>query len=282
MVDRTKFYSMIRSTVFGGRMTAKQVEGVTKICEYRDTNWPRMPDSELAYVLATAFWETGRTMQPICEMGSQNYLKSKPYYPFFGRGLCQLTWAANYKAWGCYDKPEKALEWPTALDVIFRGMIFGRFTGKKLSDYIGSGRADYVGARRIINGTDKATTIAGFANSFRAALPYWVADKTMRAAPPEPTNIFGKIGDFVHSMFDDQEKAAVQDAPMPPPTPGALTGSKAYTLSAIVAAIGALQLIDWQQVVEHPEIGYSLILSAVGTAVARAVLPTWLQWIVIK
>ncbi len=29
-----------------------------------------------------------------------SYLRGKAYYPYFGRGLIQLTWAANYKKYG--------------------------------------------------------------------------------------------------------------------------------------------------------------------------------------
>ena len=110
-----------------------------------------MPDDELAYLLATAKWETAHKMQPVVEMGSQAYLRSKKYWPWIGRGLVQITWEANYKKYNI-SKPERALEWPTALHVIFHGMIHGTFTGKKLADYISDGRRDYVGARRIING----------------------------------------------------------------------------------------------------------------------------------
>ena len=35
--------------------------------------------NQAAYVLATAYWETGRTMRPVTEYGSTQYLKSKPY-----------------------------------------------------------------------------------------------------------------------------------------------------------------------------------------------------------
>ena len=50
-------------------------------------------------------------------------------------------------------------------------MIFGMFTGKKLSDYIKPGKApDYVKARAIINGTDRAKLVAGYADAFREAL----------------------------------------------------------------------------------------------------------------
>jgi hypothetical protein len=44
------------------------------------------------------------------------------------------------------------------------------FTGKKLADYITKNRVDYVGARRIINGTDRAKLVAGYARAFRDAL----------------------------------------------------------------------------------------------------------------
>jgi putative chitinase len=54
-----------------------------------------------------------------------------------------------------------------ALDVAYRGMIFGMFTGRKLADYVKPGKTpDYVGARAIINGTDKAKLVAGYANAY--------------------------------------------------------------------------------------------------------------------
>ena len=46
----------------------------------------------------------------------------------------------------------------------------GWFTGKKLSDYITKTDKNYVRARRIINGTDKAEKIAKEAVVFEAAL----------------------------------------------------------------------------------------------------------------
>jgi putative chitinase len=34
------------------------------------------------------------------EYGGEAYLRSKPYYPYFGRGIIQTTWKANYVAAG--------------------------------------------------------------------------------------------------------------------------------------------------------------------------------------
>lgn len=164
------FFDRIRRSVFGGKMTQKQVDGINRIIAYRDANWPKMSDAELAYLLATVTHETAFQMQPITEMGSQAYLKAKKYWPWIGRGLIQITWKTNYAKYGITN-PDDALSWPVALKVAFDGMIFGRFTGKKLADYIKPGKTpDYVGARAIINGTDRAKLIAGYAQSYLDAL----------------------------------------------------------------------------------------------------------------
>ena len=188
-MNRKVFFDHVRKTVFGGRLSAQQVDGMLRILDYRAEHYPDMPDAELAYLLATAKWETASTMQPVQEYGSQAYLRSKKYWPWIGRGLVQITWKANYLKYGITD-PAKALEWPTALHVIFDGMIKGMFTGKKLADYINDNGADYVGARRIINGTDKAKQIAALAVAFRKALETAAdalpieGDKTVPVDPP--------------------------------------------------------------------------------------------------
>ena len=193
-MNRKIFFDHIRKTVFGGRMTAEQVYGVSRILDYRKDTYPNMPDAELAYLLATAKWETSSRMQPVTEYGSQKYLRSKRYWPWIGRGLVQITWKANYLKYGITD-PAKALEWPTALHVIFDGMIKGTFTGKKLADYISEYKADYVGARRIINGTDKARQIAAIANAFRAALDAGAdalpitQDENLTSVPADPPQL---------------------------------------------------------------------------------------------
>lgn len=50
------------------------------------------------------------------------------------------------------------------------GMRDGVFTGHSLSDYLSDSRKDYVGARRIINGTDKARIFAEYAVKFEKLL----------------------------------------------------------------------------------------------------------------
>ncbi|MGL5034116.1 MAG: hypothetical protein ACRC6M_09990, partial [Microcystaceae cyanobacterium] len=54
-----------------------------------------------------------------------------------------------------------------SLFIIINGMKDGIFTSKKLSDYIAGSRVDFVNARRIINGTDRADLIAGYAQQWQ-------------------------------------------------------------------------------------------------------------------
>lgn len=163
-MNRNVFFEYVKRAPFGGRLTPAQRDGLIRILDYwdnsglTDTRW-------LAYMLATVFHETAATMQPIVERGSKAYLQGKPYYPWIGRGLVQITWKENYDKFGI-KRPEKALEWGTALDIMFRGMTEGLFAGKSLKQYFNDRKDDPIGARRIINIQDKAKLIAGYHKNF--------------------------------------------------------------------------------------------------------------------
>lgn len=188
MIDRSIFFDRVRGSLFGGSLKQSQVDGMDYMLTVfeKDYNWPDL--RWLAYAFATAFHETAFTMLPISEYGSQSYLQSKPYYPYYGRGYVQLTWQDNYRKMGqkigvdlLGDNKDKALEPSIAAEVMYSGMRDGDFTGKKLSNYFSDSANDPVNARRIINGTDKAQTIAGYHNKFLSALnAAYVAD----VAPP--------------------------------------------------------------------------------------------------
>ena len=89
---------------------------------------------------------------------------------WFGRGLVQLTFKSNYEKFGVADDPNKALDLATAAHILVTGSIEGTFSGAKLSDYINKSKADYVRARRIINGSDRAALVARYALQFEAAI----------------------------------------------------------------------------------------------------------------
>lgn len=125
---------------------------------------------QLAYILATAMWETASTMRPITEYGGDAYLRAKKYWPFVGRGYVQLTWDYNYAKYGIKDNPEKALDPEFASFVIVDGMKNGTFTGKYLELYFNEKFDSPYEARRIVNGLDKATEIASIHRNILNAL----------------------------------------------------------------------------------------------------------------
>lgn len=178
-IDRKAFFAGIRISPFSGKLNQGQVEGIGAILD----EWERRKLTDLrwlAYMLATVKWETDHTMQPIKEGGGLKYLQSKRYYPWYGRGFVQLTWERNYKAFrdrvlkqfdvDLIADPDCALLCPVATFIMFEGMLRGEFTGKKLSDYFNSKQTDWINARRIINGTDRAREIAEIAKLFYADL----------------------------------------------------------------------------------------------------------------
>ncbi|MFT3678714.1 MAG: hypothetical protein QM791_00490 [Ferruginibacter sp.] len=57
-----------------------------------------------------------------------------------------------------------------AFQIAIQGMTDGWFTGKKLSNYFVGETADYVNARRIINGLDQAEKIAEIARGYSEIL----------------------------------------------------------------------------------------------------------------
>lgn len=179
-MDRAAFFNSVRAAPFAGKLTSAQVSGMERLL---DTAPPLFPTDYLAYCLATTFHETARTMLPIEEYGRG---KGKPYGPtgFWGRGDVQLTWEENYRkatlrlrelgyltaGQDMVRTPGLALDPRVSAAVLFIGCSEGWFTGKKLSDYFGPGKADAINARRIVNGVDKASIIASYHQMFRAAL----------------------------------------------------------------------------------------------------------------
>ena len=191
------FFDAIRP-VFGGKLEQGHVDGINTILSAWET-WGDGDDNKLAYILATAKWETAHTMQPVAEAywvkNAEAWRKKNlRYYPYYGRGFVQLTWHRNYQDWSdrtgldLVSKPELAMIPAVAARVLVQGCMLGTFTGKGLGDYISADKVDFKNARRVVNGTDKAAQIAAIAKQFVAALEQSrAADiKPEKVAPPPP------------------------------------------------------------------------------------------------
>jgi predicted chitinase len=158
----------------------KQKSIDTILAECKDQGIFSVP--KLAYVLATVEHETNGTYQPVVESywlknpDQYNKVHHSDYYPYYGRGYVQLTWKKNYKFFGellgkdLVSNPNLVLDPKIAAFILVFGMIHGSFTGKKLSDYINTSTTDFISARRIINGTDKAEKIARLAKAWDSKL----------------------------------------------------------------------------------------------------------------
>ena len=184
-----------------GKLTSSQVSEIEFMVNEFDKD-KSVSYPQAAYMLATAWHETSARMLPIEEYGQgknrtygtwyrnssgelyafmdgskrKAYLHSQYPYLYYGRGYVQLTWYFNYenasKKIGVdfLNNPDLVMSKKYAVKIMIQGMKDGWFTGKKLSDYINQSKKDYVGARRIINGTDKDKLISGYAETFEKAL----------------------------------------------------------------------------------------------------------------
>ena len=187
MIDRKKFFDEVRSTLFNGVLSQRQVDGMNYLL---DTWEARFADNDirwLAYALATAFHETAYMMVPLEEYGKgQGQSYGVPVGPYdevyYGRGHVQLTWITNYEkgeeilknkyglAVPMVEYPHRMLEDETSSLILFDGLIDGWFTGVGLPDYFNASTDDPYNARRVVNGTDKAEVIKGYHLKFLDAL----------------------------------------------------------------------------------------------------------------
>lgn len=94
------------------------------------------------------------------------------------------------------------------------GMLTGRYTGKPLFLYVNHHQTDYVNARRVVNGTDKAQPIAIIAGKIEAVLKSALVAEEAPVAPIRTTVAFAPDP---HVEAEDNFQAPAP--PVPPPHP---------------------------------------------------------------
>jgi putative chitinase len=210
-MDRSIFYHDpkvgVRATIFNGRLTQRQVDLMNTLLDTWEY-FPGMPIDELGSLFGQACWET-EWFNFLHEKGDVAYFdKYDPTGPkpalaktlgntqkgdgarYKGRGFPHVTGRANYrKAGPIVEKytgvavdfeanPERMEDPALSAILLFHGMIFGTFTGKKISDFIDGDNVEDPGemqaSRRVINGTDHAADIARISSKmFIALLAAW-------------------------------------------------------------------------------------------------------------
>ncbi len=185
MINKGAFYQFLRGGLLGPTIEQAEFDG----CEAILAAMEGALLSHCAYALATAYHETARTMQPVREAYwlSEAWRKAHlRYWPWYGRGYVQLTWKENYaradKELGLNGTlladPDRAMEPAIAAQIMRRGMDEGWFAGDKIGRHTLARHCperlatidEFTTARRIINGTDKAQSIAVYAEKFQDAL----------------------------------------------------------------------------------------------------------------
>lgn len=183
-MNNKKLFDTLRKSLFGGKLSQEQVDGINTLLEATSG----LPMKHRAYILATAYHETDKTIQPIHEYGGIKYFdkydtgkladalgntpeKDGDGYLYRGRGYVMITGRSNYEKFSkildvnLLDNPELACETDIAAKIIVIGCTQGLFTGKKLSDY-----TNYPNMRKVVNGVDDAHLIAGYAEKFEEAI----------------------------------------------------------------------------------------------------------------
>jgi len=197
------FFASVRASLYAGALNQAQVDSLNAISQA----WEQYGDGDrhkLAYILATAHHETGafKWLREIwgptkaqngyegrADLGNNQSGDGKK---FMGRGFVQLTGRRNYTDWSkrtgldLLKEPDLVMQPAVAARILVQGSMLGTFTGKKLGNYINGDTLDWTNARRVINGTDKAELIAGYARQFLIALIAGGVTYPPPAAPAEP------------------------------------------------------------------------------------------------
>lgn len=230
-IDRTLFFQGYKGKF--GRLTQKQVDALEIFLAALEKYGKKLSVRELAYILATTHHETAKTFLPLEEYGKgrgKKYGKAVDGKKYYGRGYVQLTWDYNYKKateelkkqfpgivseveaktgkqFDLVAYPELAMDVDVAAAVLITGSLQGWFTGKKLGDFINANQCDFINARKVINGLDKAKAIAEIAQKYKEVLSpcvtYPVPEPLPTAVASQPkteVSTFTKVGTAVTGL----------------------------------------------------------------------------------
>lgn len=157
---------------------------------------------QIAYILASAEHESdyfatqteyasGAAYEGRSDLGNS---QSGDGVRFKGRGYVQISGRTNYKKYSdilgrdLIGNPDiVSSDQDVSRFILVHGMRTGTFTGAKVGDYVGNGRADYEGAREVVNGRDDNSKIAGQARTYEQRLKSGDLRQYLSNQTPSPT-----------------------------------------------------------------------------------------------
>lgn len=207
LMDRAKFYAALRDNpnLFGAALSPSQRDGMENLLDIWRDYYSYDAIDLLSYNLATTYHETAYTMQPIEERGSRSYFDKYEPGTRIGRALGNTTRGDGYRFRGeghvmntgrrnarkatqrlneVFDlgidleaNPEKRGDPFISAHSLFLGNKEGWWTGRDLLDFLdgvdendAEDLREYISARPVVNGTDKARKIGLHAVEFERAL----------------------------------------------------------------------------------------------------------------
>lgn len=276
-IDRKVFFDEARAQF--GRFDQNKVNGMDAILN----EWERRKLSDLrwlAYIFATVWHETGQEMLPVEEIGkgsghSYGNPDAETGQRYYGRGLPQLTHKRNYRLFSdrlgidLVHNPDLALQLDISVKILFDGMINGLFTGVGLTRYFNTD-TDWVNARRIINGTDRAEMIGRYAEKFYDAL---TAADYVKTAPTTP-----QIPEEPKQEQASVETVSVQPAPLPVTVKKTswFEGKKTHIGMLISGGIGVAAMFGYIPGMTADQ-GADMLQTAFGVSGFRSAIPHLLK-----
>lgn len=205
MIDKDKYFGALRGSALFPKFTGQQVAGINNLLDVWNQYFAdNLPGDRLDINMATAYHETMGTMSPILEKGPKDYFNKYEPGTRLGKVLGNTQKGDGYLLRGAGHVQNtgrrNAIKASTALTEVlgypvdfianpngrlnplysalslFLGNEEGWWTGKEMGDYLdGLDESDdedfkeFVRTRAVVNGSDKATKIAGHGIIFKHA-----------------------------------------------------------------------------------------------------------------
>lgn len=178
----------IQSQLFEGRITRDQEKAIEEILNHWYLQYPEGDPRCLAYILATADYETDRSFRPIEDKtkgkGERYGLMEKkngktyssPLQLYYRRGIVPLVWYEIYESIGIkigvdlLTQPELAMNNKIAIQIIVEGMMEGWFTSYRLQDFFTSSKEQWLEARKVLKTSERNQLIKSLALNYHIAL----------------------------------------------------------------------------------------------------------------